>query len=175
MNEKRRLEGFKALLSSDRNGSYYLEDMDGSRRLWRELSPQRKLENIAQVAAMYNVPFERFAEEVWEEFRGLPQEAVGDAALRMVLHNALELRGLGKLLPDDGRTESTPLVERFKQILDHVGERDAPEQTQSRGRGGRSSGWLRAEPLGRLKPVVAVAVPASHCRFAVAGKKRDDP
>jgi hypothetical protein len=30
-----------------------------------------------------------------------------------------ELHGLGKLLPDDGRTESTPLVKRFQEILDY--------------------------------------------------------
>jgi len=135
VNEKRRLEGFKWLVTSDREGGYYLEEMDGTRRLWAELSPQRKLENIANAAAMYDVPFERFAEEVRTEFTGMPQAAIEEAALRMVLHNALELRGLARLLPEEGRTESTPLVERFQEILDQAGGRDGPEQEQSRGRG----------------------------------------
>ncbi len=44
---------------------------------------------------------------------------VAQAALRVALDYRKELHGLGKLLPDDGRTESTPLVERFQEILNY--------------------------------------------------------
>ncbi len=134
MNEKRRVEGFKALVTSDRQGGYYLEETDGTHRLWAELSPQGKLEYIAGAAAMYSVPFEHFAEEVQAEFRDLPQAAIREASLRAVLSYRQELRGLAKLLPDDGRTESTPLVERFEEILNRSHQEHAPEQTQGRGR-----------------------------------------
>jgi hypothetical protein len=40
-----------------------------------------------------------------------------DAALRVVMAGQKELHQLAKLLPDDGQTFPTPLVERFKEIL----------------------------------------------------------
>src|SRR5262249_40368908 len=46
-----------------------------------------------------------------------------------------ELRGLAKLLPDNGRTESTPLVEQFQEILNRPHEGAAPEQEEGRGAG----------------------------------------
>jgi hypothetical protein len=51
-------------------------------------------------------------------------QELGDAVLeetglRSALEYRKELHGLEKLLPDDGRTESTPLVKRFEEILDY--------------------------------------------------------
>ena len=48
-----RLEGFRALMDSDKSGGYFMEDVDGSHRLWTELSAEAKLEQIAGNAAYY--------------------------------------------------------------------------------------------------------------------------
>ena len=117
MNEKRRLEGFQASLASDKSGSYLLEDADGDRRPWPELSAQGKVAFIARAAAMYDVPFERFAAAVRAE---VGEAAMAEAGLRNTLALKRELHGLAKLVPDDGRTESTPLVERFQEILEYT-------------------------------------------------------
>ena len=117
MDDKHRLQGFKALLASDKSGSYLLEEPDGTLRPWQELSAEGKLQYISGAAAMYDVPFERFAQAVRAEVGGAA--AVTEAALRVALDYRKELHGLGKLLPDDGRTESTPLVKRFQEILDY--------------------------------------------------------
>jgi len=132
MNAKRRVEGFKAVVRSYKEGHSYLEEMDGSHQMWRELSPQGKLGYIARDAAMYDVPFERFAEEVREVFRELPPEAVAEAALRMVLHHTQELHRLDKLLPDDSGTWPTPLIDRFQDMLDRASEAGARARTPRR-------------------------------------------
>jgi hypothetical protein len=114
MNEKQRLEGFKALVEDHKSSQSYFEQMDGSHREWHELSPQSKLQYIAGDAALYDLPFERFAEAVRDV---LPVAAIAEASLQVVLHYQRELHGLWKLLPDDGRTEPVPLVDRFKEML----------------------------------------------------------
>jgi hypothetical protein len=114
MNDKHRLAGFMKLVEDHKTSGSHFEEMDGSHRQWHELSPQSKLQYVAGDAALYDVSFERFAEAVRDV---LPPAAIAEASLQMVLHYQQELRGLGKLLPDDGRTESVPLVERFKEIL----------------------------------------------------------
>lgn len=114
MNEKERMKGFEALLNSDKSNSYHLEEPDGEHRLWKEASAQSRLENIAGAAAMYDVPFEQFAHAVRESIENAD---IVDGALRIVLDNAHELRGLASLLPEEG-TFSTPLIDRFRYILD---------------------------------------------------------
>jgi len=116
-NDKHRLEGFRALIASDKSGSYLLEDTDSTFRPWQELSAEGKLHFIAWAAAMYEVPFVQFAETV-RDFAG-KGETLTEAALRTVLEYKRELHALAELLPDDGRTESTPLVERFRELLDY--------------------------------------------------------
>lgn len=130
MNDKHRLDGFKALIEDHKNSSHYFEEMDGSHRQWRELSPQSKLQYVARDAVLYDVPFERFAEGVRDV---LPRAAHVEASLKMVLHYERELHGLGKLLPDDGRTESLALVERFKEILDSQPGQSAADMGNDRG------------------------------------------
>lgn len=131
MSDKRRLEGFRKLVEDHQNSGHYFEEVDGDRRLWSDLSPQGKLEYIAGDAALYDVPFKHFDEAVREV---IGDSGLAEAALRTVLRDALEFRSLGRLLPDDGRTESTPLVDRFKEILDRPVEPErAPEQGQNRG------------------------------------------
>jgi hypothetical protein len=120
MNEKQKLAGFRALVRDHLNCSYYFEEMDGSHRQWSELSPQSKLQYIAGDAAIYDVPFERFEDTVREV---LPAAVLVEASLRTVLHYEQELRGLARLLPDHGGTESVPLVERFKEILHSQSDR----------------------------------------------------
>lgn len=61
------------------------------------------------------MPFEWFEEAVRQI---LSPAVLVEASLQMVLHYEQELRGLSVLLPDDGRTESTPLIERLKDLLD---------------------------------------------------------
>jgi hypothetical protein len=114
MEEKHRLEGFKRLIASDKSGSYELEDADGMIRPWKELSAEGKLDFIAGAAVMYDVPFDQFAKAARQE---LNAAALTEGSLRAVLDYRRELRALAKLLPDDGRTESTPLVDRFREWL----------------------------------------------------------
>jgi hypothetical protein len=118
MNEKDRIEGFKTLVKANQTADHYFEETDGSPQEWGELSPEGKLGYISNAAAMYDVPFEQFA--------ATARDAIGDiadASLRLVLSNQRELHGLAELLPDDGRTESTPLVDRFKEILREASDR----------------------------------------------------
>jgi hypothetical protein len=126
MNEKHRLEGFRALLNSEKSNSVYLEEPDGNLRLWRDLSAEGRLQYVASAAALYDVPFEKFAEAVRES---VDPSAVADAALRLVLSDSHERRGLAELLPADGRLESTPLIDRFREILNQ-----SPESGQVRER-----------------------------------------
>ncbi len=131
MNARHRLDGFRALVEDHRNSSHYFEEADGRLRLWRDLSPQGKLAYIASDAALYDVPFNRFDEAVRDV---IGNAALAEAALRMVLRDAQEFRSLDGLLPPDGRTESTPLAERFKDILrQHADSGREPEHGQDRG------------------------------------------
>jgi len=130
MNDKNRLAGFKALIEDRKKGWRYFEEMDGSLRRWNKLSPQSKLQYIASDAVFCNVPFERFAEAVRDV---LPPAALVEASLQMVLHYERELHGLANLLPDHGRTESVPLVERFKEILAPQTDQACPGTGNDRG------------------------------------------
>jgi hypothetical protein len=111
------MEGFRKLIDSDKSSSSFFEDQDGEHRKWPGLSSEGKLWFITGAAAMYDIPFERFAATVHAELGDAA--SVTQAALHVALDYRKELHGLGKLLPDDGRTESTPLVERFQEILDY--------------------------------------------------------
>ena len=114
MDENRRLAGFKALLASQKANSHQLEEPDGSFRLWRDLSPEGRLGYIVRDAALYNVPFERFAEAVRES---VDSAVIEEASLRLAMRSGQELYDLESLFPDDGRTESTSLVERVGELL----------------------------------------------------------
>ncbi len=113
-----RLDGFKALVEDAKNASYFMEEVDGSFRPWRELSAEAKLEHVARDAAFYDVPFEAFAEAVPDVLGDLRPAAREESMLRLVLRSVRELHGLEKLLPDDGRLEPPPpLIERFQEML----------------------------------------------------------
>ena len=115
MNERHKLAGMRALVDSRKSNSHYLEELDGSYRLWSDLSPQSKLEYIARDAAFYEASFESFAAVVRES---IDKSALETAALRLLLRGVSELRDLEKLFPDDGRTESPPpLAERVADLL----------------------------------------------------------
>jgi hypothetical protein len=119
------------LVEDHRNSSHYFEEAVGNRRLWSDLSPQGKLQYIAGDAALYDVPFKHFDEAVREV---IGNSALAEAALRTVLRDALEFRSLEGLFPPDGRTEATPLADRFKEILDRPAEPDRePEHRRDRG------------------------------------------
>jgi hypothetical protein len=118
VNDKQRLAGFKALLASEQTNSFYLEEPDGSFRLWRDLSAEGRLEYIARDAALYDVPFEQFAEAVRESVNSA---AIEEGALRLAMRSVKELHDLEKLFPDDGRTEPPPpLVERVSELLNNA-------------------------------------------------------
>ena len=130
MNTKRRIEGFTALVNHDKANNYYLEEPDGNHRLWKDLSAQARLGYIASAAALYDVPFNVFSDVVRNS---VDRSMLMEAALQTVLRNAIEFRSLGRLLPDDGRTESTPLTDRFREILNlSSASRPVPDQSKDR-------------------------------------------
>lgn len=131
MSAKRQLEAFKAMVEDSRNSSHFFEETDGNRRKWKDLSAEGKLQYIARDAALCEVAYETFAEAARDS---IGKSALVEAALRTVLQDAQEYRGLEQLLPPDGRTESTPLIDRFKEILNQPSEpAQAPEQRRDRG------------------------------------------
>jgi hypothetical protein len=118
MDDKHRLDGFKALLTSEQANAFYLEDHDGEYRLWSDLSAQGKLEVIARDAAYYDIAFEDFADSVRES---VDAAAIEDAALRLVMRSQRELHDVEKLFPDDGGTEPlSPLVERIREVFNQA-------------------------------------------------------
>ncbi len=143
MTEAQRVKGFKALVESGKSGGYFIEDVDGNFRTWQDMSLEGKLDHIARDAAYYNVPFRAFAEEVRKVFSTYPPMDLEESALRTVLRSAVELHGLAMLIPDDGRTEGTPLIEAFREQLGKkslddlraVGSEKQPGQTHTQTRG----------------------------------------
>src|SRR5262249_27473948 len=90
---------------------------NGDLRLWKDLSGEGRLGYITSAAAMYDVPFEVFAEAVRD---CISDSRLLEAALRTVLQNGHELSGLSKLLPDDGRTESTQLSTALRRYWSNI-------------------------------------------------------
>lgn len=114
MNRSQRHQGFRAMMKDNRNSSHFFEEIDGELRTWKDLSPAGKLSYIARDAALCATPFKVFAEAVRES---IATAAIEEAALGTVLRNAHEQLSLAKLLPPDGRLESTPLVDGFKELF----------------------------------------------------------
>jgi hypothetical protein len=129
--ENRRISSFKAMVEDSRNSpsNYYFDEMAGESRPWAELSPAAKLNYIVSYAAHSDVGFQPFAEMVKDTIGD-----AGEAALRVVLDGRKELHAIGKLFPDDGRTEPTPLVEQVKEVLDYASALETQEKER---RGGR--------------------------------------
>lgn len=115
--ESHKVAGFKAMVEDMRNSppNRVFDEMNGDWLPWAELSAAAKLQYIARDAVIADVPFEPFAEVVKDTIGD-----VGEAALKVVLDGQKELHAIAKLFPDDGRTESTPLVEQVKEMLDYV-------------------------------------------------------
>ncbi|HYV37930.1 MAG TPA: hypothetical protein VE988_19755 [Gemmataceae bacterium] len=114
MDAKHRISGFKALLESHKSNDHFLEETDGSFRLWRDLSAEGKLDYITRDAAWYDVPFEQFA-EVRES---IDNTAIEEAALRLAMRSGQELHTLETLVPDGGLLDPPPLIERVKELLE---------------------------------------------------------
>ena len=91
MNEKQRLEGFRALLKSEMEERSYLEDRDGEHRLWSEMSAEGKLDWIARDAAYCDLAVEHFVDTAREV---LGQAEAGEAALVLLLEKGKELHRL---------------------------------------------------------------------------------
>jgi hypothetical protein len=115
-----RVEGFKALVASDKSGSYYMEDVNGSHRLWKDMTRQGKLDHIVGNAAYYDVPFEAFAQVARETLGDLPPGALEQAALRVAFASAKELRAVAKALPDwwEKEHQPPPLAEQVQELVD---------------------------------------------------------
>lgn len=129
--ENQKIASFKAMVEDSRNSpsNHFFEEMDGDRRPWAQLSAAAKLQYIARDAALSGVTFEPFAQVAKETIGD-----VGEAALRVVLESQKQLHAIAELLPDDGRTEPTPLVEQVKDILDYVSALETREQERRQGR-----------------------------------------
>jgi hypothetical protein len=129
--ENHKVAGFKALVEHSRNSpaNYYFEDIDDTRRTWVNLSPAGKLQYIAGDAALYDVPFKAFA--------AVAKDVIGDdidAALETVFEYKKELRSIGRLFPDDGRTEPTPLIDQVKDVLDYASALENQEKERLEGK-----------------------------------------
>lgn len=108
---------FEAALSVYRESGLKFEEMDGSFRTWPDLSPEGKLSHIAHDAAASGVSFDRFAEAARAALAGLDSQTRETAAMRLAFSNQRELFALEAMLPPDGRTERTPIGERFRELL----------------------------------------------------------
>jgi hypothetical protein len=130
-NQKR--DGFDTLLADHKASSHYFEEADGSGlRLWSELSAEGKLSYIASDAALYDVPFERFAAAVRNVLGEVSPAAREEAALRLALRNEQELHAVAQLLPPDERLEGTPLPERVQDALADAAARPGPNRAEER-------------------------------------------
>jgi hypothetical protein len=129
--ENHKTTNFRAMVADSKNSprNHVFEEMDGNRLPWAELSATAKLQYLARDAAFADVGFEVFAQEVKETIGD-----AGEAAFRVVLDAQKELHAIAKLLPDDGRTEPTPLVEQVKELLGHVLMLEARESERRQAR-----------------------------------------
>lgn len=125
--ENRKIAAFTASVEDRKNSpaGHHFEEGNGDWHPWADLSAAAKLQYIALDAARLDVPFEPFAQAVRETIGD-----AGEAALRVVLDGQKELHAIARLLPDDGRTESTPLVEQVKDLLDYVMALETQEKEQ---------------------------------------------
>jgi hypothetical protein len=127
--ENEKVANFKAMVGDMKNSprNHVFEEMNGDRLPWDDLSAAAKLQYIVRDAAISDVAFEPFAQAVKDTIRD-----GGEAALRVVLDGQKELHAIAKLFPDDGRTESTPLVDQVKEILDYVSALETQEKERGR-------------------------------------------
>lgn len=124
--EKDRIMSFKMMVDNMKHspGGHHFEEMNGDWRPWDDLTAAAKLQYIVRDAVISDVPFESFAKEV--------KNTIGDrldAALRVVFEGQQELHAIAGLFPDDGRTETTPLVEQVKDLLEHAVASEFQEAT----------------------------------------------
>lgn len=136
MDGQKRLEGFKADLKREMEERVYLADRhDGSHALWSELTVEDKLERIAKNGVYYDLATEQFIDAASAV---LGKAEAREAALRLLFEKAQELHRLDRMLPDDGGTEATPLVDRLNEILEAAREPLAADHERGEdGRGGR--------------------------------------
>jgi hypothetical protein len=127
-------DNFDAMTADHRSSSHYFEEPDGTLHTWAELSAEGKLGYLARDAAYCDVPFERFAAAVGQDLGDLPAAAREEAALRLTLASAKEQHAVARLLPPDERTESTPLAEPVKEVLEAYAAGPEPDRHQG-GRG----------------------------------------
>lgn len=134
MTPDERVKGFLALLKERPTSDIQLQDADGAYRRWNDLSATGQLGVMASDAAYYAVPFEAFEVEV---LKTLGAEVLFDAAMRVAFANQRELHTVSLALPDDSRTEPTPLADKVLNLvadLKHAEEfiRNKPETERER-------------------------------------------
>jgi len=93
---------------------YRQPDADGQQRVWNQMSPEGQLGNIAIDSAHHDVSFEGFSAAAKKMID--PKDLLG-ASLRVAFESKRELRDIDMVLPDDGRTEPTPLVDQVKNVV----------------------------------------------------------
>lgn len=129
--ENQKIASFKVMVEDMKNSpdNHVFAEMNGDRLPWDDLSAAAKLQYIVRDAVISDVPFEPFAQVVKDTIGD-----VGEAALRVVLDGQKELHAIAKLFPDDGRTESTPLVDQVKEMLDYISTMETQEKERRQGR-----------------------------------------
>jgi hypothetical protein len=133
--ENDKIASFNVMVQDMKNSptGHHFEEMNGDWRPWDDLSAAAKLQYIVRDAAIADVRFEPFAQVAKDTIGD-----VGDAALRVVLEGQKELHAIAKLFPDDGRTESTPLVEQVKDMLDYVSDLETQKEKRELKHHGKS-------------------------------------
>lgn len=86
---------FERLFDDYLNGKQNFADTDGQSRRWPELSAEGKVEHIARLAAIFDVPLTRFTEAVHDALDGQPLRTDEMACLRRQYHYARQIRDPG--------------------------------------------------------------------------------
>lgn len=83
---------FERLFNDYLSGKQHFADTDGQMRHWPELSAEGKVEHIARLAAVFDIPLSRFTEAVHDALDGQPLGTDEMACLRLQYHYAQQVR-----------------------------------------------------------------------------------
>ncbi len=83
---------FERLLNDHLNSTRPVADADGELRRWGELSAEGKVEHIARLAAIFDIPLSRFTEAVRDAIDGQPLRTDETACLGLQYRYARQMR-----------------------------------------------------------------------------------
>jgi hypothetical protein len=83
---------FERLLDDYPNGKQHFTDTDGKSRRWPKLSAEGKVEHIARLSAIFDIPLSRFTEAVHDALDGQPLRTDEHACLRLQYCHARQIR-----------------------------------------------------------------------------------